>query len=65
MLIFQEEVDAQVCFTDHSRVLNRKVTNTWEDEVLEGFHANNTGPRVDEQNVGALERGLARSPPEA
>jgi hypothetical protein len=65
VLLFQEEVDAQVCLADDGLVLDCEVADAGKHEVLERFDANNTRPRVDQKDVRILERDLSGSSPEA
>jgi hypothetical protein len=64
MLLLQEEVHSQICFVDDGRVLYGEVANARQDEVLECFNTNDARSRVDEEDVGVLERDLTCSSPE-
>jgi hypothetical protein len=64
MLFVEEEVDAEVCLADYCRILDGEVAYAGEHQVLERLNTDNTRSRVDEEDVGILERDLAGSSPE-
>jgi hypothetical protein len=65
MFLFQKEVHSEVCFVHNGRILNRKVANAREDEVLERLNADDTRPGVYEEDVGVFKRDLAGSSPKS
>jgi hypothetical protein len=63
MLVFQKEVHTQVCLGHDSGILDRELADTRQNEVLERFGTNGSGPVIYQQNVRVLERKLpGRSP---
>jgi hypothetical protein len=64
VLVLEKEVDAQVCFADDGRVLDCKLPNARQHQVLERLETRYAGARVDEQNVRVLKCLLARCSPQ-
>ena len=64
VLVFQEEVDAQIRIADNSGVLYGKVADAGKNEVLECLDADDARARVEKENVRLFERDLARSSPQ-
>lgn len=64
VLIFQEEVNAQVCFRDDSGVLYGELADAGQDQVLECLSTDHAGPVVDEKDVRVLKRQLTAGPPQ-
>lgn len=64
VLVFQEEVYAQIRFADHSRVLYGELADTGQDKVFQRLDADNAGPIVDDEDVRLLKRKLAGSSPQ-
>jgi hypothetical protein len=64
VLVLEKEVDTQVGFADDGRVLDGKLPNARQNQVLERLDARYARTRVDEQNVRVLECLLARCSPQ-
>jgi hypothetical protein len=64
VLVLEKEVDTQVGFADDGRVLDGKLPNARQNQVLERLDTRYARTRVDEQNVRVLECLLARCSPQ-